>query len=95
MMFKATIITSVLIASGSVVFAQSGARRQSPTDNPAAHGAQGRTPVETRAPKPRSTTCAEFGPGFVKLEGSETCVKIGGGIGIGVGGGYGVSGGMR
>ncbi len=31
--------------------------------------------------------CAAFGPGFVKVEGSDTCVKIGGAIGIGVSGG--------
>jgi hypothetical protein len=33
----------------------------------------------------RSNSCAEFGPGFVRLEGSDTCVKIGGAIGIGGG----------
>lgn len=32
-------------------------------------------------------SCAAFGPGFVKVEGSDTCVKIGGGISIGVSGG--------
>lgn len=32
-------------------------------------------------------SCAAFGPGFVRVEGSGTCIKIGGGIGIGVGGG--------
>jgi hypothetical protein len=26
----------------------------------------------------RSNSCAEFGAGFVKAEGSDTCVKIGG-----------------
>jgi hypothetical protein len=30
-------------------------------------------------------SCAAYGPGFVKVDGSETCVKIGGGIDIGVG----------
>ncbi|TMK08666.1 MAG: hypothetical protein E6G71_08520 [Alphaproteobacteria bacterium] len=28
---------------------------------------------------------AAYGPGFVKLDGTDTCVKIGGAIGIGVG----------
>ena len=27
-----------------------------------------------------------YGPGFVKVEGTETCVKAGGAVGIGVGG---------
>jgi len=31
-------------------------------------------------------SCAAFGPGFVKLEGTDTCVQIGGSISIGVGG---------
>jgi hypothetical protein len=32
-------------------------------------------------------SCAAFGPGFVKLEGSNSCVKIGGATSIGVSGG--------
>ena len=32
-------------------------------------------------------SCAVFGPGFVKVEGSDTCVKIGGATSIGVSGG--------
>ena len=31
-------------------------------------------------------SCAAYGPGFVKLEGTDTCVQIGGSIGVGVGG---------
>ena len=27
-------------------------------------------------------SCAAYGPGFVKVDGAETCVKLGGGIGI-------------
>jgi hypothetical protein len=30
-------------------------------------------------------SCAAFGPGFVKVEGSDTCVRLGGGISIGAG----------
>ena len=33
----------------------------------------------------RSNPCASFGPGFVKVEGSDTCVKLGGGISVGGG----------
>ena len=35
-------------------------------------------------------SCAAFGPGFVRVDGTETCVKIGGTVGIGVGGSSGV-----
>lgn len=31
-------------------------------------------------------SCAAFGPGFLKAPGTDTCVKIGGGVDIGVGG---------
>jgi hypothetical protein len=34
-------------------------------------------------------SCAAYGPGFVKVEGTDTCVQIGGSIGIGVGGSVG------
>jgi hypothetical protein len=33
----------------------------------------------------RTNACAEYGAGFVKIEGSDTCIKIGGAIGIGGG----------
>lgn len=31
-------------------------------------------------------SCAAYGAGFVKVDGSDTCVKIGGAVSIGVGG---------
>jgi Porin subfamily len=30
-------------------------------------------------------SCAAYGPGFFKVEGTETCVKIGGAVSIGAG----------
>jgi hypothetical protein len=33
-----------------------------------------------------SNSCAAYGAGFVKVEGTETCVKLGGAVSIGVGG---------
>jgi hypothetical protein len=37
--------------------------------------------------QPRAdNSCAAYGAGFVKIEGTSTCVQIGGSIGIGVGG---------
>jgi hypothetical protein len=42
--------------------------------------------IPLRAPKAAANACAEYGPGFVKVEGSSTCVKIGGSISVGVGG---------
>lgn len=31
-------------------------------------------------------SCAAFGPGFVKVDGTQTCMKIGGGVSVGAGG---------
>jgi hypothetical protein len=38
--------------------------------------------------QPRSdNSCAAYGAGFVKLAGTDTCVKVGGSISVGAGGG--------
>lgn len=37
-------------------------------------------------PNRASNACAAYGPGFVKVEGSDTCVRLGGSVGVGVGG---------
>ncbi|WP_322517309.1 hypothetical protein SR870_07145 [Rhodopseudomonas palustris] len=43
-------------------------------------------PLAAPAPKQSKTNpCAAFGPGFVQVEGSATCVRLGGSIGVGVG----------
>jgi hypothetical protein len=37
----------------------------------------------TAAPRPvRGNPCAAFGPGFVKVEGSSTCIKVGGSVSV-------------
>jgi len=41
--------------------------------------------VPVRAPKAAASPCAEYGPGFVRIEGSSTCIKIGGSLSVGVG----------
>ena len=35
--------------------------------------------------KATSSSCAAYGPGFVKLEGTDTCVQIGGSVSVGAG----------
>jgi hypothetical protein len=32
-----------------------------------------------------SNSCAGYGPGFIKVDGTDTCAKIGGAVSIGVG----------
>jgi hypothetical protein len=36
-------------------------------------------------PAGAGNACATYGPGFVKIDGTATCVKIGGAVSIGVG----------
>jgi hypothetical protein len=38
-----------------------------------------------RSPKAAANSCAEYGAGFARIEGTSTCIKIGGSIGIGMG----------
>jgi len=42
-------------------------------------------PLPLRAPKAAANPCAEYGPGFARIEGSATCIKIGGSFAVGVG----------
>jgi hypothetical protein len=35
--------------------------------------------------KASSTACAAYGAGFVKIEGTDTCVQVGGSISVGAG----------
>jgi hypothetical protein len=43
------------------------------------------TAVPLRPAKAAANPCAEYGAGFVRIEGSSTCIKIGGSFGVGVG----------
>ena len=43
---------------------------------------------KSRAPHPVSgNPCAKYGVGFAKIAGSDTCIKIGGSVGVEAGGG--------
>jgi hypothetical protein len=39
-----------------------------------------------RPAKAAANPCAEYGAGFARVEGSSTCIKIGGSFSVGVGG---------
>jgi hypothetical protein len=40
------------------------------------------TPLKSKA---SSNSCAAYGPGFVRIEGTDTCVQIGGSVSVGAG----------
>jgi hypothetical protein len=67
----------VALLSASAAFAQQSRDRR--PDKPAPS-------VPLRPAKAAANPCAEYGAGFVRIEGSSTCVKIGGSFGVGLGG---------
>jgi hypothetical protein len=69
------IVLAVLLASAAS--AQQSSDRKPGKPAPAA---------PPRPAKAAANPCAEYGAGFVRLEGSSTCVKIGGSFGVGIGG---------
>jgi hypothetical protein len=69
---------TVAVLPATIAMAES-TRGQKP-DKPAASGRQ--LPLKGAG---AGNACAAYGPGFVKVEGTETCMKIGGAVGIGAG----------
>jgi hypothetical protein len=76
MMRTIVLIVALAVLSASSAPAQQ-ARDRKP-DKPAAS-------IPLR-PKAAANSCAEYGAGFVRVEGSSTCVKIGGYVSVGAGG---------
>ncbi|MVT67024.1 hypothetical protein GPL21_18150 [Bradyrhizobium pachyrhizi] len=75
---RKTCIAIIAVLLPAAAFAQQGDRRNFLTPTDAA---------KTLPPKSatRSNPCASYGPGFVKVEGSDTCVKLGGAVSVGGG----------
>ena len=65
-----------------------------PTSN-LASGSRERRATRPVAKSTPAKSCAEFGPGFVMVEGSTTCVRVGGSVSVGVGGSSGRGSGGR
>ena len=76
-------IVAAALLPASIALAEQPSDRK--PDKPAASGRL--LPLKGAA---AGNSCAAFGPGFVKVDGTETCVKIGGAVSIGVGGSSGV-----
>lgn len=76
-----SIVLSILLSSASAAAPESS--RSLKLDQPT-----GGTSLPVKQPK-SVDSCAACGAGFVKLAGSNTCVKIGGAVSIGVGGNVG------
>jgi hypothetical protein len=74
-----TIFPVIVLALLSASWASAQQSRDRKPDKPA-------TSVPLRPAKAAANPCAEYGPGFVRIEGSSTCMKIGGSLSVGAGG---------
>jgi hypothetical protein len=73
------ILLVIVVAMLPATFASAEPSNRPKSAKPAASGRS--LPV-----KGAGNSCAAYGPGFVRIDGTETCMKIGGAISIGVGG---------
>jgi hypothetical protein len=75
-----TLFLAMLVAvlPASAVLAASASRTKPDTTTPADRP----PPAKSAAGNP----CAAYGPGFIKVEGTDTCMKIGGSFNVDVGG---------
>jgi hypothetical protein len=70
------LIVALAVLSASSASAQQARDRKQP-DKPAAS-----LPLRTKGANP----CMEYGAGFVRVDGSSTCIKVGGTMSVGAGG---------
>ena len=86
-MTHARIATRIVIAIVISVAAWTSAFAQPATDNPRRLKSQNTAaekPVQAVRPR-QPSSCSEFGAGFVRAQGSNTCVRVGGGVDVSVG----------
>jgi hypothetical protein len=72
------IVPVILVAMLSVSAAPAQQFRDGKPDKPAKS-------LPLRPAKAATNPCAEYGAGFVRIEGSSTCIKVGGSLSVGVG----------
>jgi hypothetical protein len=77
------IVVAALTASSAL--AQQSVTQNSGTQNNDKSPPSGRL-LPLKRPEAANNSCAAYGPGFVKVEGTSTCVKTSGSVGIGAGG---------
>ncbi|WP_298363400.1 hypothetical protein [uncultured Bradyrhizobium sp.] len=75
---RKTCFAVIAVLLPAAAFAQVGDRRNFQTPPDAGRNLPSKSVT-------RSNPCASFGPGFVKVEGSDTCVKLGGAVSVGAG----------
>lgn len=75
------VLLAVTLSPGATAFAASDKPRSQKAERYRAEAQKPIQPVRPRKP----VSCSEFGAGFVRMPGSDSCMRFGGGVGIGVG----------
>jgi hypothetical protein len=85
----AHIFRSIAIATAAAALASAAHAQQMETKTPRQRpqvAKPGHAPKQKPPARPRaSTSCSEFGAGFVRMPGSDSCIRFGGGVEMGVG----------
>lgn len=86
-MYRSLIVltSAFLVATVSLMSTQTFADPRELRDSKPPRKRTTKSPDQPIAKPRQSTSCAEYGAGFVRAPGSDTCVHIGGGIDVGVG----------
>ncbi|MBY0382574.1 MAG: porin [Xanthobacteraceae bacterium] len=79
----APLIALAVLACGEAALAQ----EQTAPRRPKLKSLHATEPATKPVTRPHSTSsCSEFGAGFARLPGSDTCIRIGGSVSVGAGG---------
>jgi hypothetical protein len=73
-----TIVSAIIVVMLSASAAPAQQFRDGKPDEPAKS-------LPLRPAKAAVNPCAEYGAGFVRIEGSSTCIKVGGSLSVGAG----------
>lgn len=79
------VVAAAALATLAIMLPHADAFAAQSRRKPAAERPTADTPAKP-VTRSKTTSCADYGPGFVAVEGTGTCVKIGGSIGVDAGG---------
>lgn len=79
--------TAMAMISAALISAAHAQQMETKTPRQRPHAAKpDRTVGQKPLARPRATaSCSEFGAGFVRMPGSDSCIRLGGGVEMGVG----------
>jgi len=87
-MLRKSFVIVPLIALSALAWSEAAlAQEQTPPKRSKLKSLHATEPATKPVTRPHSTSsCSEFGAGFARLPGSDTCIRIGGSVSVGAGG---------